>query len=125
MLGDAVRPEPSECNRSAMISQYFMELLPFSSADEFPTPHNLSACFSGLNDRQAHGQYHKTLCPSTVMTCGSRILRACAVLTLNGNFCVVQPNTVCRISHHLSPTGISALTVPRSGERSDPPCQGA
>ena len=26
--------------------------------------------------------------------------------------CVVQPNTVCRISHHFGPTGISALTVP-------------
>src|SRR4029079_16194089 len=34
-----------------MISQYLMELLPFSSPDEFPTPRNLSACFSGLNDR--------------------------------------------------------------------------
>src|SRR5207248_1216639 len=45
------------------------------------------------------------------MTCGARIFSACAVLTLNGNFCVVQPNTVCRISHHLEPTGISALTV--------------
>jgi hypothetical protein len=41
-----------------------MESLPFSSPDEFPTPRNLSACFSGLNDRQAHGQYHKTPCPS-------------------------------------------------------------
>ena len=50
--------------------------------------------------------------PVTVMTCGSRNFSACAVLTLNGNFCVVQPNTVCRISHHLGPTGISALTVP-------------
>jgi len=40
-----------------MISQYFMESLPFSSPDEFPTPRNPSACFSGLNDRQAHGQY--------------------------------------------------------------------
>ena len=28
--------------------------------------------------------------------CGSRIFSACAVLTLNGNFCVVQPNSVCR-----------------------------
>src|SRR6266481_2357093 len=45
-------------------SHYFMESLPFSSRDEFPTPRNLSACFSGLIDRQAHGQYHKTLCPS-------------------------------------------------------------
>jgi hypothetical protein len=26
-----------------------MELLPFSSPDEFPTPRNLSAYFSGLN----------------------------------------------------------------------------
>jgi len=33
-------------------------------------------------------------------------------LDANGNFCVVQPNTVCRISHHFGPTGISALTVP-------------
>src|SRR6266550_3008471 len=33
------------------------------------------------------------------MTCGSRIFSVCAVLTLNGNFCVVQLNTVCRISH--------------------------
>jgi hypothetical protein len=33
---------------SAMISQYFMELLPFSSPDEFPTPRNLSEYFSGL-----------------------------------------------------------------------------
>src|SRR6476660_1439866 len=47
------------------------------------------------------------------MTCASRIFRACAVLTRNGNFCVVQPNTVCRISHHFGPTGISALTVRR------------
>src|SRR5947207_9524414 len=46
------------------------------------------------------------------MTCGSRIFSACAVLTPNGNFCVVHPKTVCRISHHLGPTGISALTVP-------------
>jgi hypothetical protein len=30
-----------------MISQYFMESLPFSSPDEFPTPRNVSACFSG------------------------------------------------------------------------------
>jgi len=37
-----------------------MESLPFSSPDEFPTLRNLLACFSGLNDRQAHGQYHKT-----------------------------------------------------------------
>src|SRR4029077_3732315 len=44
---------------SAMTS-HFMESLPFSSPDEFPTPRNLSAYFSGLNDRQAHGQYHKT-----------------------------------------------------------------
>jgi hypothetical protein len=35
-----------------MISQYFMESLPFSSPGEFPTPRSLSACFSGLNDRQ-------------------------------------------------------------------------
>jgi hypothetical protein len=48
----------------AMISQYFMELLPFSSPDEFPTPRSFLACFSGLNDRQEHGQYHKRLCPS-------------------------------------------------------------
>jgi len=83
-----------------------MESLPFSSPDEFPTPRNLSAIVSGLNDRQAHGQYHKNALPVTVMTCGSRILSACAVLALNGNFCVVQPNTVCRTSHHLGPTGI-------------------
>jgi hypothetical protein len=37
MLGNAVR-QPSACNRSVMISQYFMEVLPFSSPDEFPTP---------------------------------------------------------------------------------------
>ena len=55
---------PLRVTDPAMISQYFMESLPFSSPDEFPTPRNLSACFSGLNDRQAHGQYHKTLCPS-------------------------------------------------------------
>jgi hypothetical protein len=42
-----------------MISQYFRESLQFSSPDEFPTPRNFSACFSGLNDRQAHGQCHK------------------------------------------------------------------
>ena len=42
-------------------SQYFMESLPFSSPDEFPTPRNLSACFFDLNDRQAHGQYRKCL----------------------------------------------------------------
>jgi len=35
------------------------------------------------------------------------------ILTPNGNFCVVQPNTICRISHHFGLTGISALTVPR------------
>jgi hypothetical protein len=45
----------------AMISQYFMESLPFSSPDGFPTRHNLSVWFSGLNGPQAHGQYHKTL----------------------------------------------------------------
>src|SRR5678815_1394577 len=43
------------------------------------------------------------------MTYRSRIFSACAVFTLNGNFCVVQPNTVCRISHHFGPTGISHL----------------
>jgi hypothetical protein len=37
-----------------------MESLPFSSPDESPTPRNLSACFSGLNDRQAHGQVQQT-----------------------------------------------------------------
>src|SRR4029077_11308742 len=45
-------------------SQDVMESLPFSSPDEFPTPRNLSACFFDLNDRQAHGQYHKMPCPS-------------------------------------------------------------
>ncbi len=35
-----------------MISQYFTESLPFSSPDEFPTRHNLSVSFSGLNDRR-------------------------------------------------------------------------
>jgi hypothetical protein len=40
---------------SATISQYFAESLPFSSPDEFPTPRNLSVCFSGLSDRQVHG----------------------------------------------------------------------
>jgi hypothetical protein len=38
--------------------------------------------------------------PVTVMTCGSRILSVCAVLTLKGNFWVVQLNTICLISHH-------------------------
>ena len=45
------------------------------------------------------------------------VLRNCKVVTLltvNGDFCFVQPNTICRISHHFGPTGISALTVPRS-----------
>jgi hypothetical protein len=36
-----------------MISQYFIESLPFSSLDEFPIPHNPSVSFSGLNDRRA------------------------------------------------------------------------
>ena len=36
-----------------------MESLPFSSPDEFPRPRDLLACFSGLNDRQADGPYHK------------------------------------------------------------------
>jgi hypothetical protein len=56
--------QPEALSLSAMIFQYFMELLPFSLPDEFPTPRNLSGCFSGLNDRQAHGQCHKALCPS-------------------------------------------------------------
>ena len=42
-----------------MTSKYFMESLPFSSPDEFPTPRNLSEYFSGLNDRQAHGHIIK------------------------------------------------------------------
>jgi len=36
-----------------MISQYFMESLPFSSPDEFPKPCNLSGCFCGLNGNAA------------------------------------------------------------------------
>jgi hypothetical protein len=44
------------------LTSYLMESLPFSLPDEFPTPHNLSACSCGLNDRQAQGQYYKTLC---------------------------------------------------------------
>jgi hypothetical protein len=48
------RTSQAALSLSAMISQYFMESLPFSSPDEFPTPRNLSACVSGLNDRQAH-----------------------------------------------------------------------
>jgi Protein of unknown function (DUF3405) len=30
----------------------------------------------------------------------SAIVRSCTLLTVNGNFCFVQPNTICRISYH-------------------------
>jgi hypothetical protein len=55
-----LRPlQPTWLRLSAMISQYFIASLPFSSPDESPTPRNLSAWFSGLNDRQARGRTHK------------------------------------------------------------------
>jgi hypothetical protein len=46
-----------------MISQDFIGSLAISLPDEFPTLRNLAASFSGLNDLQARGQNHKTLCP--------------------------------------------------------------
>ncbi|PYK15883.1 MAG: hypothetical protein DME55_13050 [Verrucomicrobia bacterium] len=39
-------------------------------------------------------------------------LELLTLLRLKGELCVVQQKTVCRVSHHFGPTGISALTVP-------------
>ena len=54
---------PALLSLSAIISQYFTESLPVSLPDEFPKPRNLSANVVGSNDLQAHGQYHRMLCP--------------------------------------------------------------
>jgi hypothetical protein len=43
--------QPDLLSLSAMISQDLIASLPSSSPDESPRPRNLSACFSGLNDR--------------------------------------------------------------------------
>jgi hypothetical protein len=54
MTGDIGIPDnrtPALLRLSAMISQYFIEPLQFSSSDEFLKRRNLSASFSGLNDR--------------------------------------------------------------------------
>jgi len=81
------------------------------SPDEFPTPRNLAVSVYGLNDRLARVPCRRPLARDSDDVLLANF-SACAVLTPNGNFCVVQPNTVCRISHHFGPTGISALTVP-------------
>ena len=49
-------------NGAAMISQYFIESLPSSSRDEFPTLRNLSVSVSGLNDPLAHVQCRRMPC---------------------------------------------------------------
>jgi type IV pilus assembly protein PilM len=54
--------QPRFLRLRAIISQYFIGSLPFSSPDEFPTPRNLWVSFADLNGRRAHVQYHKTLC---------------------------------------------------------------
>jgi len=46
--------QPALLRLSAMISQYFIGSLPFSSPDEFPTPHNLWVSFADLIGRRAH-----------------------------------------------------------------------
>jgi hypothetical protein len=51
--------------------QYFIGSLPFSLPDEFPTPRNLSASFSGSSDWRARGQCRKTLCPSAAAGTGN------------------------------------------------------
>ena len=54
----------------------------------------------------------KKALPVTVITCGSRTSSFWESLKLKGKLCVVQPKTVCRSSHHVEPTGISAPTLP-------------
>jgi hypothetical protein len=54
--------QPRSLRLSAIISQYFIASLPFSSPDEFPTPRNLSVSVSGLNDPLARVQCHRMPC---------------------------------------------------------------
>src|SRR6516165_7898338 len=62
-----LRPSPSlhpaSLSLSAMISRYFIEPLPFSLPDEFPTQHNLWVNVVDLNDLLARVRCRKTLCP--------------------------------------------------------------
>jgi hypothetical protein len=55
--------EYSAVKITSMVSRRFIGSLAFASPDEFPKPRNLSASVAGLNDPQARGQCHKTLCP--------------------------------------------------------------
>ena len=55
------RLQPALLSLSAMISQYFIEPLPFSSPDEFPKQRSLEDRFSGLSDLRERGRCRKRL----------------------------------------------------------------
>jgi len=79
-----------------------MEPSPFSSPDEFPTPRNFLACFSGLNDRQAHGERGALRRCNSPMSdigegfCDSPLLPSLAT----AGFCLQSVARSCRVAIH-------------------------
>ena len=82
------------------------------SRDEFPKLRISSALARRFELSGDACWTSKKAWPVTVIICGSRISSFWESLKLKGKLCVVQPKTVCRSSHHVEPTGISAPTLP-------------